>query len=550
MSAILAILMMLSGAILIPHAFAAEPIGATPSAMGANPISIVKSHSTFPPGSQFTVNLTITGVTGLYTWGAGLYFDPTDLEVVAITEGPFLKQGGATLFLPGAIDNVGGSVATCGDTLTGTSPAVSGSGVLMSITFQVLAHPYTGTSPGTAVQDMGLTVNEQDPSGITLLDYYANDITPLESAITNGTFTLTVTPVPPVASFSITSPVTPPYYVSDILTFDGSASLAGSDGVTPFDSPITNYNWNFGDGNITNTAGPIVTHSYPTAGPETITLIVTDAYPQSSTPYPKTISVIVKPTGCITDAFTQNWRYIDPITIMNVPRGKGYNQTAELFRPGDLVQVFVVTSYNGDPVQSQMVAIEVFDNQHNIVLTGIETTNATGCGEYDFRVPYPCTGVINEFGTWEVFVTWEIGTNTGLPPFSHTQNDTLYFNIGWGVWSSDLSVGGPYKVGDPMAIKYTLHNDYMESVTVLNTVTVYDDLNVPVGYTTESVVVPAQSAVLVTVPTITLPKWTFVGSGTVKADELTTFPSGLGTAWGPEQSAGFVILHTNNPSDP
>ena len=538
MSAILAVLLMLSGALFLPLALAQHP----PSAMGASPQTIVKTSAQYPVGTIFTVDLTITNVAGLYTWGAGFYFNPVSLQLNSVVEGPFLKSAGTTLFLGGAIDNVAGFYTTAGCTLVGSNPGATGSGVLMTATFQTKT-TYTGTLPGTAVQTMGLTVNPSDNSAVSLLDPNGNDITPPESALQNGTITITVVQAPPTAIFSITSPPSPPYYVNDVLTFDASASLPGSDGMNP--TPIVSYMWNFGDGNITTTAGPIVTHAYTSAGPEHVTLTVMDTIGQTGTA-PKDISIIVKPTGSIVDVFTQPYRYIDPITIQPVPQGKGLGQMAELFRPGDLVNVYVVTSYNGDPVQNQMVTIQVLDNQGNTVLAGVALTGALGLGELDFRIPWPCTGPEPEFGTWTVIATWEIGNATG----STTKTDTLTFNIGWGVWSSDLQVGGPYHVGDTVQIKYTLHNDYQEVVTVYNTITVYDDLMVPVGFTVVQVSVPAASAISVGPISIALPKWTFVGAGTVKADELTQLPSAMGIAWGPEQVAGFVILHTTNPQDP
>lgn len=43
------------------------------------------------------------------------------------------------------------------------------------------------------------------------------------------------------------------------------------------DSPIVSWQWDFGDGNIvTNTTGESVTHTYPTIGPRTIILTITD----------------------------------------------------------------------------------------------------------------------------------------------------------------------------------------------------------------------------------------------------------------------------------
>jgi len=213
-----------------------------------------------------------------------------------------------------------------------------------------------------------------------------SEITPLPQNIHDGTFELFVTPVPPVALFVITPP--PPNYVGDPELFDATSSTPGWNGYA--NVPIVNYNWDFGDGNVTNTATPITSHTYTLAGTYTITLIVTDADGRVSAPYPLTKTDITRPSGCVLDVFTQKWRYIDPIYLDPVQQGKGPGLPAELFRPGDLVQLYATTIYNGDPVQGQLVAYEVHDNNGFLVLAGVARSDANGLAEYDFRIPWPC----------------------------------------------------------------------------------------------------------------------------------------------------------------
>ena len=73
----------------------------------------------------------------------------------------------------------------------------------------------------------------------------------------------------PIAEFSF-SP-SPPYnpVTGEEITFDAS------DSYDP-DGKITNYEWDFGDGNITNTTHEIIKHSYSEAGSYNVTLTVTD----------------------------------------------------------------------------------------------------------------------------------------------------------------------------------------------------------------------------------------------------------------------------------
>ena len=93
---------------------------------------------------------------------------------------------------------------------------------------------------------------------------------------------------PPVSSFTATC-------TGLTCTFDGSAS-------TDADGTVTGYAWNFGDGSTAN--GVTTTHTYPAAGPETVTLTVTDnsgATGASS----KQVSPVISTAPLASDAFNR-----------------------------------------------------------------------------------------------------------------------------------------------------------------------------------------------------------------------------------------------------
>ena len=86
-------------------------------------------------GTTFTINLTVENITDLAGWQLGVAFNPSVLSAVSVSEGDFLKQGGgATFFLEGIIDNIAGSITNVSGAYLGTG-GVSGTGVLLSITF-------------------------------------------------------------------------------------------------------------------------------------------------------------------------------------------------------------------------------------------------------------------------------------------------------------------------------------------------------------------------------------------------------------------------------
>lgn len=72
-------------------------------------------------------------------------------------------------------------------------------------------------------------------------------------------------PLPPVASFSIPTKIT----VFDIIPFDASMSH-------DIDGNVLEYVWDFGDGTITSTISPIVSHVYQSVMDTNVTLIVID----------------------------------------------------------------------------------------------------------------------------------------------------------------------------------------------------------------------------------------------------------------------------------
>jgi hypothetical protein len=107
--------------------------------------SLITTISVFPTnltqyseiGKTFTVNITITNANNQYVWQAGMNFNATLLEAISVEEGPFLKQGGPTLWTNGTIDNTAGIIHYHACALAGNVTGVSGNGTLATITFKV-----------------------------------------------------------------------------------------------------------------------------------------------------------------------------------------------------------------------------------------------------------------------------------------------------------------------------------------------------------------------------------------------------------------------------
>jgi PKD repeat protein len=80
-----------------------------------------------------------------------------------------------------------------------------------------------------------------------------------------------ILPISPIADFTW-YPSTPK--PNQTITFNASSSILGWNGT--HHPPIVSYLWDFGDGNITAVATPILNHTYVTAGNYNVTLTVID----------------------------------------------------------------------------------------------------------------------------------------------------------------------------------------------------------------------------------------------------------------------------------
>jgi general secretion pathway protein D len=114
-------------------------------------------------GVSFDIPVSVSQVSDLYAYEFDLSFDPAILELLSISEGPFLPGAGATFFLPGTIDNTAGTATFTADSLVGPVSGASvanGNGELAVFTFESL-------SEGTSALKL---------SNVTLLDSGLNDI--------------------------------------------------------------------------------------------------------------------------------------------------------------------------------------------------------------------------------------------------------------------------------------------------------------------------------------------------------------------------------------
>jgi hypothetical protein len=128
----------------------------------AGTISVQPATPAVTAGQSFTLNVQVSGATDLYGYQFDLGFNSAVLAATSVSEGAFLPTGGPTIFVPGTIDNVGGSITANADILNGAVSGVNGSGDLLDVMFQALA-------PGSSnVQIFNLIALNSFGQGLTL----------------------------------------------------------------------------------------------------------------------------------------------------------------------------------------------------------------------------------------------------------------------------------------------------------------------------------------------------------------------------------------------
>jgi hypothetical protein len=112
-------------------------------------------------GTTFDVPVDISQVSDLYAYQFDLSFDPSVLDLLSISEGPFLSNVGSTFFLPGTIDNTAGTATFNADSLVGPISGASGSGELAVFNFEALSEG------STALTLSNVSLLDSTPSNIS-----------------------------------------------------------------------------------------------------------------------------------------------------------------------------------------------------------------------------------------------------------------------------------------------------------------------------------------------------------------------------------------------
>lgn len=207
----------------------------------------------------FTVNITVDPL-GLQVYAAqyNLSFDPAVIQILDVTSGPLLEEGGEeTYIVINEFDNITGT-ATFAQSRKNTSSGTTTQGKLAQIEFTAIGS--AGSSSDIVLSDVVVSDENAVSIPATLID---------------GSVVICVPNDAPNASARSN------HIYNNVGTVHScEAELDGTQSSDP-DGTIVHYNWSFGDGQ--NGSGEIVSHLYgsyvfssPSYQPFTATLNVTD----------------------------------------------------------------------------------------------------------------------------------------------------------------------------------------------------------------------------------------------------------------------------------
>jgi len=546
-----------------------------------------------PPGTQFTVQVWVRGVTNLAGIDLQFRWDPEYLDYVSHTKTTVFDLG-----IKNEVDAIAGTYWFAAAVLM--NPPVSGDVWIFSMTFEVIKQPYdfeTGT-PGVDPIDVALDFISTD-----LADASAN---PIPHTVETGTVRiweqkfqlpegpeLRVVPqkvenLPISSNFDVAIWIIGVYSYYDIAGFDITLNFdpALIEAVTITEGPyLASYATSTFQiiNNIDNVAGtaqlavvqipPRTNFGAPSSGilftvtfhviyesttypppkcdlslsPTDLALFPhpeIDAPPYNGLPYSVPLDHTVndgeyiarfKPLGRMIDLYVCD--FPDPF------KGVGPNVPSEGYAPQKMVHLKANVTYNLNPVQFKLVTFEIRDPQGELVAIRTAFTDEYGVARAEYRIPWPCEEWPNMFGIWTVTATVDI--------YCEVVTDTLQFKVGWPLEIvSVVPMKTSFAIGEHMAFNVTLTTFMIWEYNATIVLVVYDEVGQPIGH----IVIkdftygwndPEKwcewATYSIIIECIIVPKWTAVGQGTVYVVVLSDLPTNGGDALGPEASASVGL---------
>jgi hypothetical protein len=471
-----------------------------------------------PTGTNFVVTVHITNSPPIVQWMVRISWDPTVLSLTADpVEGPWLKGSPArpTMFLylapePGRLPEV-----TCVLLAAGTS---QGNGDLMYLNFHVDnallgAESYITIYECAILDELGNALPVSAVNGV--MRWPAPEATPPHAAFT-----------PPTCTY---------YYVGDTVNLV-STSTGGIDTLpSPHSCPITSWTWDIDLGNdgsidftLTGETASFVCDAPGDVG-ITLTVVAPDTNPPSAPTYvdhdsaKHVIHQAVRPVGPAIDVYTERG-------------GMMPGAPSDAYGPQEEVCVFAKVTYNDEPVEYKPVAFEIIDPNGVSRDYRTDFTDEFGIANVCFRIPWEGSGAEDLFGTWTIVGSVSIS--------EQEVSDICTFKFGYILsFRSIIVTGSPLHKNDILYVSADIQNIAFASKDTFLTIVLADNCGVPINKETAYITVFADDG-LTPIYGITIPKWAFVGAGTVYVNLFTAPPSSGGVPYCPEATGSFEILKT------
>jgi hypothetical protein len=265
-----------------------------------------------------------------------------------------------------------------------------------------------------------------------------------------------------------------------------------------------------------------------------------------------TKTIVLPLVGAILDLYTETER-THGYTATQI--GVGECMPADSYALDENVTLYVNLTYNGAELQSRLIAWEVKNGLGETVLYRTTYTDANGVATITFRIMTICMDPEHAFGKWCVLAKTTVG--------EVVVQDYLAFQVGYIVDGFEVGDFGAFEeqtVGEMFLLIYLWWNIALEPRNVTYTVTITDDLGVPVFVHAEQLVAPGATWVKNESleccdswtlqpamggqfgPFVILPKWTYPGMGLLIFNLYTDYPWDCGVAWGPEETQQIPIV--------
>lgn len=210
--------------------------------------------------------------------------------------------------------------------------------------------------------------------------------------------------------------------------------------------------------------------------------------------------------------------------------GVGIRKPSDAFAPQDEITLYALVTYNLDPVQNKTVAFEIKRPDNTTIAVLQAVTDEDGIATVSFRIPWPCNNPERTiFGVWTVIATCDLA--------EQVITDTVQFRVGWLLEITKVTTAKTdYTKGEHITFMLDAKTISKIVRSALITITVTDDLNVPIGLTYQEIEfggaeLLGEKTWSFTMNCITIPKWAYIGTATAHVCALTDWPANGGTPY-------------------